>query len=64
MTNFNSTFDSFRNYISLAVLLDEGFLEGAIRRDVRELSSLIFLLYDMGLVIPSFVERFKTVILS
>ena len=49
MTNFNSTFDSFRNYISLSVLLEEGFLEGALRSE---------------LVIPPLVEHFKTAISS
>ena len=48
-TNFNRNFDSFRNYISPAILLGEGFLEGALQSE---------------LVIPPFVERFKAAILS
>ena len=50
MANFNSTtFDSFRNYISLSVFLEEDFLEGALRSE---------------LVIPPLVEHFETAILS
>ena len=49
MTNINSTFDFFRNCISLAVLLEEGFLEDALRSE---------------LVIARFVKRFKATILS
>ena len=49
LTNIDSTFDSFRNCISLAVLLEEGFLEGALRSE---------------LVIAGFEKRFKATMLS
>ena len=45
--NFNSTFDSFRNYISLVFLFEQGFLEGALPSE---------------LVTPTFAERFKAAI--
>ena len=48
MTNLSRTFGSFRNCISFAVLLEEGFLEGALQSE---------------LAIPSFVEPFKAAIL-
>ena len=48
-TNFNSTFDFFRNYIPLAILRRAGFLECAVRSE---------------LVTPPFVELFKAAILS
>ena len=49
MANIDSTFDSFRNCISLDVLLEEGFLESALRSE---------------LVIARLVKRFKAAILS
>ena len=49
LANINGTFESFRNCISFAVLLEEDFLDGAPRSE---------------LLIARFVKLFKAAILS